>query len=133
MNYKFKVLKDEEISDNLDYVLFNLDFDRIQKVMEFLEWDWIGIEGKSPSNSELMYKVKANLLNAYAKLDTKIEYHYNNSTKLVFDENDVVEYTTSTGGFQYNTSYFLVSSSIQKDRHLYTEVNFILTGWHNHD
>lgn len=131
--YKLQRIKDEEISQNLDNILFNLDFDKIHQVMELFKWGWISVEGDTPTKPELMYEVKKQLLHLYKNLDIKVDQYYTKNYKDEYLLTEFVERSFKIGGFEYKSTYWFVPSVLQEGKQLYTEVNFILTGWHNSD
>jgi len=61
-------LRDAMIKDIMD----NFDFDRVHRVMEYLEWEWYSCDGV-PSTYSLIKKAEWLLKEAYAK-NTTIAY-----------------------------------------------------------
>jgi hypothetical protein len=98
-----RTLEDEIIEDILD----EFDFDKVHKVMEFLEWTWYkdGVQSppEVPTKGEL--RKKARYL-----MNTCIEHE---------------ECSTGTGGFHVRKSTY--------DGVPYYELQFVVTSWNNYE
>lgn len=74
-----------DYQDDIDDILDNIDFDRIQDVMRFLRWEWVSPDGvgtKIPTIGELRKEARRLLRNAA-----------NEALKLG------IEFTVASGGF----------------------------------
>lgn len=95
--------------EKINYLLENFDFDKVRKVMEFLEWKWwSGEVGSSPEVPGMWRIFKA------------VEEHLNDvyDTCLATKKN----YKLSTGGFSYEAFYY------PKDEGgIYLSLSFVVT------
>lgn len=78
-------MNDDNYLDDIEDILDNIDFDRIQDVMKFLHWEWVSPDGvgtRIPTIGELRKGARRILRNAAAEAD-----------KLG------IEFTVASGGF----------------------------------
>jgi hypothetical protein len=101
----------EEVEDILD----EFDFVKVQKVMEFLEWKWCQAEEGVPRLGELR-KSARRLLN---------EVHYKASKGLPGDE-----VMLATGGFKAKATKYDSPNGALK---VYMELTFEVTSWDKYD
>ena len=90
------------LQSHIDEVMDEFDFSKVQKVMEFLRWEWASAEEGVPREAELRKKVRF-----------LMEQCYQQSLKYQKD------WGTGTGGF--NVRYFYDDA--------FFEVDFCLTQW----
>lgn len=139
MNTEFKFLNKAEVEENIDYMMFNLDFDKITSVMEFTKWSWNN-EG-TPEKYEIQRKLKTMLLSYYKILDDKILHSRKSMSlddlykqeELKHDSEFCYETSSMLGGFDITVKYFPCASKEVKDKHLYTVVKFVLESFDNYD
>lgn len=101
------------MQDHIDYIMDNFDFERVEKVMEFLEWKW------SPSNeSPSGYEIKR-----YARQLLKQVYERAQKMCIARKEENHVETYIKCGGFKA-THHWWVEDDVEK-----LELEFIVSDW----
>ena len=110
---EFKDLKKKERKMIKD-IVHNFNFDRVNKVMELLDWKWYTTEcpnGKIPSVPDMI-----SICLQYLKRGiSETKDHYLNTGEK--------DYSISTGGFEY---YFELN---EEDKIDYVSMKFVLTEW----
>ena len=61
----------EEFEEHLDEIMDNFDFEKVEKVMEFLDWKWAFIEGspKVPTRADLRSGVRKQFREMFDKYE----------------------------------------------------------------
>ena len=91
-----------DLQAHIDEIMDELNFDRVQKTLEFLGWEWVGTEEGVPREAELRKQVRS-----------LMEQCHQQSLKYQKD------WSTGVGGF--NVRYFYEGDFFQ--------VEFRLTHW----
>jgi len=91
--------------EQIDEIMDNFDFNKVARVMDFLEWKWWIKEYRVPTEPEIRKDVRSKLSKAYD-----------------YGEGRGLKYETKTGGFTYTYDP------------LYTELqlSFELDSWHSY-
>ena len=92
----------DTLQGHIDEVMDEFDFGKVQKVMEFLNWRWVGADEGVPREAELRKKVRE-----------LMSYTYNQGRDFQKD------WLTATGGFRVEYHY-------EWD---FFEVGFYVTQW----
>lgn len=95
-----------QLTQLVEQVMSNFDFDRVKKVMDFLKWEWASQDGefKIPSTYELIEFAKRELWNVLERsYETKIDMQ------------------TMCGGFKVKVEWY--------DDECYLTLSFVLTQW----
>ena len=85
-----------ELQKHIDAISDHFDFGKVQKVMSFLNWEWVGSEEGVPTEAELRQQVRRLMTDAWNRADGLGE-----------------DYGTGTGGFwvqyYYEENFFEVT------------------------
>ena len=100
------VRMNSQLTQLVEQVLSNFDFDRVKKVMDFLKWEWASQDGefKIPNTYELIKFAKKELWNI-------LERSYKTKENL----------QTTCGGFRVEIEWY--------NNECYLSLSFILTEW----
>lgn len=111
---EYNYLNKEEVHNTLISIRSNLDYDRIYKVMKFLDWHWVGREFPV-SIIEIKNHCDDIILRALEKLDQKINITTTEAEQFL-----------ATGGFEVSCYYY---SKAEKSKQLYIDVKFCIAEW----
>lgn len=116
MSNVFHIRKsDSELDDTLDEFIDNIDFERIHRVMVFLDWKWRD-DLESPSIEVLKQTVRGYMKQVAACALEKIESKPGKKK---------ASYEMSTGGFWYRAWVY------RGDPKIYFDVKFAIADWNN--
>lgn len=95
-----------EFENKLEEIIDNFDFDRVHKVMEFLNWNWVSCDG----------------VPTIGKLVTTVQKEFRRAFEEVLQSKEGLK--MSTGGFQWYIGYHPEHKEIKNKLEL--ELKFIL-------
>jgi len=94
----------------IENILDNFDFDKVRKVMGFLQWEWCDVIEET-SSVPSTYKI---VCSARDRLEKAYEYAIKNKENA----------TLSSGGFEAFAQYNKETNEVD-----YLELKFVLTSW----
>lgn len=100
-----------DISDILDY----FDFERVKKVMDFLEWEWYGCCNGVPEIYDLRKRARELLNDVYLGV----------KDRAIKNPDKIVTYFTATGGF------YVDGTKYPDDSKVYLRLSFQVADWDN--
>ena len=112
-HYRIKLKIEEEVKSDIDYILENFEFGRVNEAMTFLNWHWYGIG--IPSIDQLRDRARELLNDVVDAVNKKADN----------DPNQVANYYIATGGFYVDGSKYPDSPK------LYLRLSFQVTEWDN--
>jgi hypothetical protein len=134
----FKILNSAEVEDNIDEILFNLDFESILSACNHVGFV-CHVDNPDIEIRDLKYQVKNMLVDCYSRLDRKLIVAID-TFNIITDKPapESIKIQMAIGGFYYDVEYYFTPNTIGDAdtpyrKKLYTEVNFVLAGWSNHD
>jgi hypothetical protein len=106
---------DKEVQNSINDLIDCFDFEKVKKVMDFLEWEWCGCCNGIPEIYDLRKRARQ-LLN-YVYLEVK--------DRAVKNPDQEVRYFTATGGF------WVDGTKYPDDSKVYLRLTFQLADWDN--
>jgi len=110
MKYIKYIMIGEETQDAIDNIMDNFDFEKVHRVMEYLDWKWAGIDGYGvPNIYELRKRARMLIKEAVKDLERDKECNI------------------STGGF-------CVSAwRAPEDDKVFIKLSFVITDWDSYE
>jgi len=105
----------------IDYIIENFDYDRVEKVMEVLDWTW-AIDANSPTRRPTIKEMQ--------KVNRKyLEFCVSQASMKMLSskKGKKGKYATSTGGFEYSAHVYADTEKV------YVGMKFVATDFNNYE